>query len=415
VAAITLFISRQISRPIQAMVAGADRFASGDFSQEIPLTGPHEIMDLAGALNRMARDLDQQIHTVVSQRNKLEAVFDSMVEGILTINHKERITALNGAAARLLETTVEKQALGHTILEVVRNSAFKRFIQDSLEADEPLEGELTLTHSQLGDRFIQAHSVQIKEEEQKQILVVLHDVTRLKELENLRRDFVANVSHELRTPITAIQGFAETLLDGAMEEPDNLRNFLKIIEKQSNRLRSIIEDLLTLSRIEEKNRAITLTVTPLHDVLSSAIEVCRPRAAEKDIDLILDCPTALGATINAPLLELAMVNIIDNAVKYSGTTRVDIGAAANKGHIAITVADLGEGIPRQHQHRLFERFYRVDKARSRKQGGTGLGLAIAKHIVLSHNGDVSLLSSPGKGTTFTIRLNRPSPDPGAGS
>ncbi|MDR9500866.1 MAG: ATP-binding protein [Desulfurivibrionaceae bacterium] len=404
-AGVTFFISRQISRPLQAMVAGAGRFASGDFRAEIPLIGPSEMVDLAGALNRMARDLDHQIQTVVNQHNKLEAIFDSMVEGILTINRQERITTLNGASCRLLETTRRKNAIGRTILEVVRNSEFKRFIQDALQTDEPLERELILGHSQLGDRVIQAHSVQIKDADQ-QILLVLHDVTRLKELENLRRDFVANVSHELRTPITAIQGFVETLLDGAMAEPDNLRRFLSIIARQSDRLKSIIDDLLTLSRIEEEKKAITMQRTSLRPVLAAALEVCRPRAAEKGIALYLHCPPDLTATINAPLLELALVNLIDNAIKYSGTSRVDIGAALSQEHIAITVADQGEGIPPQHQHRLFERFYRADKARSRKQGGTGLGLAIVKHIVLSHNGEVSLLSDQGKGATFTIILDR---------
>ncbi|MEN8257294.1 MAG: ATP-binding protein [Thermodesulfobacteriota bacterium] len=405
VAAITLFISRQISRPVQDMVAGAGRFAGGDFSQEIPLAGPYEMIELAGALNRMARDLDKQIHTVVNQRNKLEAIFDSMVEGILTINEKECITALNGAAARLLETSADKNAIGRTILEVVRNSAFKRFIHASLQTDEPQERELILSHSQLGDRVIQAHSVQIKDQD-KQILLVLHDVTRLKELENLRRDFVANVSHELRTPITAIKGFVETLLNGAIDEPSTRLEFLKIVDRQANRLQSIIEDLLTLSRIEEEKQAITMKSSALQQVLASAVEVCRPRADEKGINLNLDCPQDLEATINAPLLELAIVNLVDNAVKYSKTPRVEIGAVLDGEHIIITIADQGEGIPREHQHRLFERFYRVDKARSRKQGGTGLGLAIVKHIILSHNGDISLLSTPGKGTTFTILLNR---------
>ncbi len=414
VAVVTLFISRQISRPVQDMATGAGRFAGGDFSEEIPLVGPYEMVELAGALNRMARDLDIQIQTVVSQRNKLEAIFDAMVEGILTVNRNERITALNGAASRLLETTATKKAVGRTILEVVRNSEFKRFIQTSLQTDEPLEKELVLAHSQLGDRIIQAHSIQIKDQEQ-QILVVLHDITRLKELENLRRDFVANVSHELRTPITAIQGFVETLLEGAMEEPDNRRRFLEIIEKQSERLKSIIEDLLTLSRIEEEKRAIAMKASPLVEVLSSAIEVSQPRAQEKGIKLNLNCPKNLEATVNPPLLELALVNLIDNAIKYSGTTKIDVGATESQEHIAITVADQGEGIAREHQHRLFERFYRVDKARSRKQGGTGLGLAIVKHIVLSHNGDISLLSTPGKGSTFTIVLNRPSPGSRTGS
>lgn len=404
VAAITLFISRRLSRPLHDMAAGADRFAAGDFSREIPLAGPSEMVELAGALNRMARELDKQIQTVISQRNKLEAIFDAMIEGILTIDRHERITALNGAACRLLETTVERQAIGRTILEVVRNSAFKRFIQEALQTDEPLERELHLAHSQLGDRTIQAHSVQIQDQEHPQILLVLHDVTRLKELENLRRDFVANVSHELRTPITAIQGFVETLLDGALEDPQHRRQFMEIIAKQSSRLKAIIEDLLTLSRIEEERRAIATKPEYLATVLAAALDVCRPRAAAKEISLHLHCPTDLMATINAPLLELAIVNLIDNAIKYSGTVSVDVRAAAENDRISISVADQGEGIAPAHQHRIFERFYRVDRARSRKQGGTGLGLAIAKHIALSHNGDISLLSRSGHGTTFTIML-----------
>jgi two-component system phosphate regulon sensor histidine kinase PhoR len=238
-------------------------------------------------------------------------------------------------------------------------------------------------------------------------VIVLNDVTRYRHLENLRRDFVANVSHELKTPIASIKGFVETLLDGALSHPDDAQRFLKIIGSHAERLNNIIEDLLSLSKIEQSEQAanLPLDLAPLRPVLEAAVYGCQSQAAARHIELSLDCGDAIVAQINPPLLEQAVINLIDNAVKYSEPGRqVQIEAQADEQEIALSVRDHGCGIAAEHLPRLFERFYRVDRARSRKLGGTGLGLAIVKHIVQAHAGRVSVESTPGEGSVFCIHL-----------
>jgi two-component system phosphate regulon sensor histidine kinase PhoR len=238
-------------------------------------------------------------------------------------------------------------------------------------------------------------------------LVVLHDITQLRQLENTRRDFVANVSHELKTPITSIKGFVETLLAGALKEPENAANFLKIIAKQTDRLTEIIDDLLTLARIEQEaeRRQIFLHGQKIKAVLLSAIQVCEAKARAKGIDLELTCPDDLRAQVNPPLLEQALVNLVDNAVKFSEPGKVVRVEAQREGpQVIIRVRDQGPGIPPEHLPRIFERFYRVDAGRSRKIGGSGLGLAIVKHIALAHGGRVTAASTPGKETVFSLHL-----------
>ena len=241
------------------------------------------------------------------------------------------------------------------------------------------------------------------------MLVVLHDNTRLRHLEEVRRDFVANVSHELRTPITSIKGFIETLVDGAFEDKENAHRFLQIMLRQVNRLDAIICDLLMLSRIERgsEEQRIELSPESIRGVLQAAIEMCEKKAVEKAVDVELICPNELTGEINAALLEQAVVNLLDNAVKCSNPeAAVEVSAACEGAELVIRVKDQGCGIDAQHLPRLFERFYRVDKARSRELGGTGLGLAIVRHIALAHRGSVSVESTVGVGSTFCLRLPR---------
>jgi two-component system phosphate regulon sensor histidine kinase PhoR len=238
-------------------------------------------------------------------------------------------------------------------------------------------------------------------------LAVFHDITHLRRLETARRDFVANVSHELKTPITSIKGFVETLLAGALKEPENAEKFLRIIAQQTDRLHEIIDDLLSLSRIEQKaeKHQIALARGNLKEVLQAASQACEAKAAAKNISLEVTCPDTLRASLNAPLLEQALVNLIDNAVKFSpahSTVRVE--AQETEAEIIIRVMDQGDGIPPEHLDRIFERFYRVDAGRSRKEGGTGLGLAIVKHIAQAHGGRVTVESTPGQGSIFSLHL-----------
>lgn len=227
----------------------------------------------------------------------------------------------------------------------------------------------------------------------------------LAKLENIRKEFVANVSHELRTPITSIKGYIETLKDGALEDKENAIKFLEIISRQTDRLNSIIEDLLCLSRIEKENESngVDIEVVPVDAVLQVAVSICSASAQKKDVEIKIECDSKLKAQMNARLIEQAVVNLLDNSIKYSESEEaIVVNAQIEKGNIVIKVRDFGKGIATEHHERIFERFYRIDKARSRNLGGTGLGLAIVKHIAQSHGGTATLESELGKGTTFSI-------------
>jgi two-component system phosphate regulon sensor histidine kinase PhoR len=261
----------------------------------------------------------------------------------------------------------------------------------------------------LPETYFQVHGTSLQNAAHENIgaLIVLNDITHLRRLENVRRDFVANVSHELKTPITAIKGFVETLLEGALDNPEERQHFLQIVAKQIDRLASIIEDLLQLSRIEqnEGKNGVHLKRQPLKDILHASIQSRSAPAKDSGVEIDLQCPPDIKANLDGPLFEQALTNLIDNAIKYSNPNgRILVTAAAKHNEILVSVQDWGIGIEEGHHSRLFERFYRVDKARSRKVGGTGLGLAIVKHIVNIHKGSVSLVSEPGKGSTFTIHL-----------
>ncbi len=272
---------------------------------------------------------------------------------------------------------------------------------------EPAEADITI----LGDpeRFLQAHGANLRDDQGRStgVLVVLNDVTRLKTLENIRRDFVANVSHELKTPITSIKGFLETLKEGALNDPVNAERFLDILIAQTDRLDMIIEDLLTLSRVEQDSEKgnVVLQEASVKEVVEVVVKACRFKAEEKNIQLECAIEEEFSARINGTLLEQAIMNLVDNAIKYSESGKTIRVTVSRKPHeIAIAVADQGRGIPKDHLNRIFERFYRVDKARSRKIGGTGLGLSIVKHIAHAHAGRVTVESSPGRGSTFTVHI-----------
>ncbi len=406
IALVSLWLSRRISRPLEEMTHGAARFAQGDLAQRLALRGSKEIDALVLAMNQMAAQLDDRIRAVENQRNEQEAMLASMVEGMLAVDTEERILRINRAAERLLGIH-SGQVLGRRLQEVVRKADLQRFVARTLASRQPVEADLVLHDPQ--ERFLQGHGTLLRSNLGKDLgaLIVLNDVTRLRRLENLRRDFVANVSHELKTPITAIKGCVETLLDGAAADPEASRRFLEIIARQGERLNAIIDDLLTLSRIEQdaERHDIPLQVGALRDVLEAAIQSCSVTATARSIRLDLECPEDVMAVINPPLLEQALVNLIDNAVKYSDEGGRVLLTVRHAGvETLIEVRDWGCGIPREHLARLFERFYRVDKARSRKVGGTGLGLAIVKHIVQAHRGRVTVESTPDQGSAFAIIL-----------
>lgn len=411
VALVAWFIARRITRPLEEMRLGAERFADGAFATKLREEGAEEVASLARALNAMADQLDGRIKTIARQHSQLQAVFSSMVEGVITVDTEERILDINQAGARLLNLDPEK-VRGKSALVAVRNLALQRFISQALTSAKPVEGEIDLTDREGQEKYFYAHGTRFQDASEMTggAIIVINDVTNLRRLENMRRDFVANVSHELKTPITSIEGFAETLLDGALESPEDARRFVEIIAKQSKRLHAIIEDLLALSRLEQdqEQTELALSQEKISTPLRRAIETCGLKAAGKKISLELDAPENLTADLNSPLLEQAITNLIVNAIKYSDEGgRVLVRAREHAGEkIAIEVQDFGAGVAPQHLPRLFERFYRSDAARSRKLGGTGLGLAIVKHIVQAHGGEVGVHSELGKGSTFTILLDK---------
>jgi two-component system, OmpR family, phosphate regulon sensor histidine kinase PhoR len=400
-------VSRRISGPLEDIKHGAERFATGDLGYKVPIPDWLEMAPVAQAMNQMARDLDERICATVAERNERDAILSSMSEGVLAVDDRYNLLILNEAASQLMGITGSFPE-GRGLQEVVRNTELLTFVERVLAGDEALEGQMVLRDIQQ-DRYIQSRGTALRNAAGRRIgaVIVLNDVTQLRRLENVRKDFVANVSHELKTPITSIKGFIETLSDGAIHDPADAKRFLDIVARQTQRLNAIIDDLLMLSRIEQQaDRAeMELQSGALRPVIQAAVQLCEGKAAEKEVSLQVCCPEDLAARMNGPLLEQAVVNLIDNAIKYSNPKgQVRIEAAQTNGMVTIRVVDCGCGIEPEYLPRLFERFYRVDKARSRKQGGTGLGLAIVKHIAQAHGGRVAVESSPGKGSAFSIHL-----------
>ncbi|MFO7559851.1 MAG: ATP-binding protein [Desulfobacterales bacterium] len=404
--AVSLFMSRRISRPIEEMKKGAMRFAEGDLGHRLHEPSISELASLAAVMNRTAFQLDERIQTVRNQRNEYESVLSSMTEGIIGIDREQRIITINRAAVEMLDA--KNQTLsGGTIQEVARNSEINRLVAETMENGENREEDVVFFGNE--ERLLNVQSTVLRNPEGDEIgaLLVLNNVTKMRQLENIRRDFAANVSHEIKTPLTAIKGFVETLRFGGDKKPEETERFLLIIEKHVDRLTAIINDLLQLSRIERTGEAEQAEpeTCDLEDILQTAIQICGKMAKERNIIVRLSCEAGLRVRVDRTLLEQSVVNLLDNAIKYSGEkSEVSINAKSRGNEIRIEVCDQGIGIEEKHHSRLFERFYRVDTSRSRKLGGTGLGLSIVKHIVLACGGNVSVESKPGKGSTFTIIL-----------
>ncbi len=405
-AALSFYIARRISQPLGELKRGAQRLAEGDFTHRLFAPGFQELSDLAEALNKMVQQLSEKIRLITEQRNELETILSAMREGMLACDADERIITLNQAAGSLLRLDLSA-AKGHTVQEAIRNADLQRFINRILSEQREAEVEIVLHGPE--KKFLQISGTVLRDSEGKKIgaLIVLNDITRLRHLENIRREFVANVSHELKTPITSIKGYVETLQEGAIDDKGNARKFLKIIFKQADLLHALIDDLLSLSKIEQEAERgeVQLVEEQVRRIIEAAIATYETRARERHIQVALHGEDEIVVKANARLLEQAVGNLLDNAIKYSepgGSIEIDV--TQGKGEVTIAVSDHGCGIAPEHLPRLFERFYRVDKGRSRELGGTGLGLAIVKYVIQAHGGDVTVESTPGKGSAFTIHL-----------
>ena len=399
-------LARRAAGPFEDLASAASRLAAGAIAVPLPASDVAEVSALAGAIETLRSQLVERGLTIGRQGTQQEAVLGSMIEGVLAVDASQRIVSINRAAADLLGLD-PATVLGRPIQEVVRNADLRQFALEAIDCRETLEDDLVLRAAR--DRTLRVRGTPLNDPSgEGGAVIVLNDITDIRHLENVRRDFVANVSHELKTPVASIKGFVETLLEGRVDDPADRRRFLEIIGRQSDRLGTIIDDLLALSRIEQAEGMgdLPLEQVPVADVLAAVVAECGPRADERSITIEVDSPPELGAEVNAPLLEQALINLVDNALKYSepGGRVVVAVAPTVDGMLEWIVRDQGSGIGAEHLPRLFERFYRVDKGRSRRLGGTGLGLSIVKHIVQAHGGTVAVESAPGVGSTFRVRL-----------
>jgi two-component system phosphate regulon sensor histidine kinase PhoR len=401
--------SRELGQVFREINEDAKQFQRDGFNFSLRIPQWREVQGIVELVNSMGKQLKERITSASRQQTLETAILASMVEGVLAIDPGMRIINMNEAAARLLRVSRE-DALNCRIEEVVRVSAILEFIQKTMESSSAIEEDLLIYDEK--ERFFKAHGTKLLDSEGQSIgaLVALYDNTKIRRLELIRKEFAANVSHELKTPITSIKGFAETLLDSGLDDRTDAMRFLSIITQQSDRLIAIVDDLLGLARIEEdiEREGVALNIGRLRGVIDSAVSTCARSAAEKKINVEVDCPYEATARYNPQLFEQALVNLIDNAIKYSDPgSSILISVEIRDSQVRVSVKDNGCGIAREHIPRLFERFYRVDKTRSRALGGTGLGLAIVKHIVLSHKGTVEVDSEVGAGSTFTICLPEP--------
>jgi len=387
------------------------RVAEGDF-RPLPAERPRdELADLATALNETAAWMDSTIRSLSGERNRSSAILRSMVEGVAVIDAQERLVFCNRAFSEIWN--LDSAAVeGRPLIEAVRNSDLVGLIRRALRGEEGLRSEIAMGIVQHRNFSVTATPVQALEaaslnEKPSGAVVVLHDVTELRRLERVRHDFVANVSHEFKTPLTAIQGFAETLLSGALEDPRNNRRFLEIIRDHATRLAVLTDDLLKLARIEAGKLEVQFVPVQLAEVIERCTETSLLKASRKRIVLEAEVPTTLPAVHgDASLLRDVVQNLLDNAIQYTPEGgRVRISATAGPREAVVTVDDTGIGIPLADQERIFERFYRVDAARSREAGGTGLGLSIAKHIVEAHGGRLWVESEVGHGSKFSFSVS----------
>jgi two-component system phosphate regulon sensor histidine kinase PhoR len=428
---ISYVISKQISTPLEKLKFTASGYAKGDFTVRTPDTSISEIRELSESMNIMSQELQNNINEITQQKNDLKLILSSMLEGVIAIDLDDKIISINSAARKILNTNIPvsspetgENSIESTLFkypnkdnskeedtalfrETVRNTEIHKLINEIQEKGQPISRKIELIG--LRSKIIDVHGAVLRNAlgECIGVLLVVNDITQLSQLENMRKNFAANVSHELKTPLTAIKGAVETLIDGAVKDNKEAEKFLRIIDRHSERLNALINDIMSLSKVEKENEEESINFTPcqLKQILDIAQELCQNRAESRDVSIKIDCKEELYVAGNPQMLEQVFVNLIDNAVKFSPEEdEVQVTATMNDETVSITVTDHGCGIPEEHISRLFERFYRVDKGRSRRQGGTGLGLAIVKHIVNAHNGTVEVISNPGEKTVFTVKL-----------
>lgn len=400
---VAFLVARTISGPVEDLTETARAISAGDLDRRFLRYPSHEIGDLGRVFDHMADSLQAELNAMKREKQRVEAILRSMVEGVLVVDRAGRVVMANRAFSRLLRPEAASCKPSRQVTECVRNLEVLEAIQAVRRGAVRVQKDLTL----FGDtpRHLQLHVTSLNDDDGNSgAVAVVHDVTAFKEAEIIRREFVSNVSHELRTPLTAIMGSAETLLDGALDQKDYARHFVEMIERQGKRLLKLVNDLLDLGRLENEEFKPNLELLEAAEVLDAVISVVDKAAEEKGVEVARRLPPhPVPLRADRQLLEQALINLMDNAIKYNREGgKATLAVEHREGEVIFSVEDNGLGIEPADQARLFERFYRVDKARSRDMGGTGLGLAIVKHTVAAHGGEVKVVSAPGKGSTFQL-------------
>ncbi|MBT3271025.1 PAS domain-containing protein [Candidatus Poribacteria bacterium] len=401
-----LFLARRLVRPLTLMTAVAESMVQGNYDERLDITGKDEVGQLAHTLNRMAESARDRVEAISTDRNKLLTILGSMVEGVIAVDRDGIVLHMNAGAARLLAAEAE-ECLGKGIREVTRVHDIRDAIDKAMREGTEVQGELRLATLQ-SHRVVEMRASPLRNGEGTLVgaVVVLDDVSALRRLETVRRDFVMNMSHELKTPITAIRMLAETLIGDKKMGSKTRKRFLSKIRDQSTRLSSIVTDLLALARLESENAVLDTELVDLRDVVLTSIRPLLPDTAEEGPTVTTVAPDApISVLGDDEALGQATRNLLENALKYTPNDgRVWVRLRSEEGRAVVEVEDTGIGIAPRDQLRIFERFYRVDKARSRELGGTGLGLSIVKHIALAHEGTVTVESRVGDGATFRLVL-----------
>ncbi len=382
----------------------AERAAAGDFTPLQRAAAGDELADLADAVGGMVAQLGQTIHTLTDERNRSAAILGSMVEGVAVVGGDERILYCNQAFEQILELP-QGSSQGKKLVEGLRQADLVTAVRQVLPGGDEVTGEVEV--GTVRRRSFSVTAAPVRAAEASSAVLVLHDITELRRLERVRRDFVANVSHEFKTPLTAIQGFAETLLGGALDDKANRKRFVEIIREHARRLARLTDDLLKLSRIEAGRLDLESRPVSVAGLVNGCVETARLNAESRGLRIAVELPEGLPPVRgDAVQLDEVLQNLIDNALQYTPSGgRIDVTAYSNGHEVIFTVADTGIGIPESDLERIFERFYRVDAARSREAGGTGLGLSIARHIVDAHGGRIWVESAVGQGSRFRFSID----------
>lgn len=399
---------RRVIQPLNEITMVSRKIAQGDFYLQIPILARDEIGDLASSINDMAVHLRTTIEEITDEKDRMKTILNSMEDCVIALDRQGRIIMINPAVETMFGLS-SAECIGKTIMEVIRNYDLEHVLNKARTSNKPQTQEIQIISPE--PRIFHLRVTPFSSMKQGGAVVLLRDVTERRNMEQMRSEFVANVSHELRTPLTSIRGFVETLLESGTDDQEMTKHFLEIISTETKRLSKLVEELLDLSKIEERRVVHRWQRVEIPSLVDRVLAVCGGHAEEKQIVIKANLPSRLPPLFGDPdMLAQVLINLLDNAIKYTlAGGSVTVSASVEGDEIRLDVTDTGVGIPAESLPRIFERFYRVEKARSRELGGIGLGLAIVKHIIKGHGGRVDVKSTVGKGTVFSLFLPMDNP------